>query len=101
VRVGRVPFAALGRAQTFGDTDGMVKIVAEARYEAILGVHIIGAVASDMIAEAALAIRLEATVAELVDTIHAHPTWPEATFEAALASEGMALHLLKPREQRG
>jgi dihydrolipoamide dehydrogenase len=101
VRVGRFPFAALGRAQTFGDTDGMVKIVVDAKYEAILGVHILGATASDMIAEAALAIRLEATVAELVDTIHAHPTWPEATFEAALASEGMALHLLKPRAGRG
>jgi dihydrolipoamide dehydrogenase len=101
VQVGRFPFAALGRAQTYGDTEGLVKVVSDARYGEILGVHIIGAVASDMIAEATLAMHLEATVDELVDTIHAHPTWPEGLAEAALATHGMAIHLLKPREQRG
>jgi dihydrolipoamide dehydrogenase len=100
VKVGRFPLAALGRAQTYGDTEGMVKVVVDERYGEILGVHIIGAAASDMVAEATLAIHLEATVEDLVDTIHAHPTWPEATAEAALASSGMALHLLKPRERR-
>jgi len=100
VQVGRFPLAALGRAQTYGDTDGFVKVVTEARYGEILGVHIIGPVASDMIAEATLALHLEATVDDLVDTIHAHPTWPEALPEAALASRGLALHLLKPRERR-
>src|SRR5581483_8687492 len=65
-----------------------------------LGVHIIGAAASDMIAEATLAIHLEATVDDLVDTIHAHPTWPEGLAEAAMAVNGLALHLLKPRERR-
>ncbi len=100
VRVGRFPFAALGRAQTYGDTEGQVKVVADGKYGEILGVHIIGAAASDMIAEATLAIHLEATVDDLVDTIHAHPTWPEGLAEAAMAVNGLALHLLKPRERR-
>jgi dihydrolipoamide dehydrogenase len=100
VQVGRFPFAALGRAQTVGATDGFVKIVADARYGEILGVHILGAAASDMIAEATLALQLEATLDDLVETIHAHPTWPEATAEAALAARGLALHLLRPREPR-
>jgi dihydrolipoamide dehydrogenase len=100
LRVGRFPFAALGRAQTYGDTEGQVKIVADAKYGEILGVHIIGAAASDLIAEATLAIHLEATIDDLVDTIHAHPTWPEATAEAALAAGGLAIHLLKPRESQ-
>jgi len=97
VQVGRFPLAALGRAQTYGDTEGFVKIVTDGKYGEILGVHIIGATASDMIAEATLAIQLEATVDDLVTTIHAHPTWPEANAEAALASRGLALHLVKPR----
>ena len=100
VQVGKFPFAALGRAQTYGDTEGFVKIVADERYGEILGVHILGAVASDMIAEATMAMHLEATVEDLAATIHAHPTWPEATAEAALATRGLALHLLKPRERR-
>jgi dihydrolipoamide dehydrogenase len=100
VRVGRFPLAALGRAQAYGDTEGFVKVVTEAKYGEILGVHIIGPVASDLIAEATLALQLEATVDDLLATIHAHPTWPEALPEAALASRGLALHLLKPREQR-
>jgi dihydrolipoamide dehydrogenase len=100
VQVGRFPLAALGRAQTYGETEGFVKIVADERYGEILGVHILGAAASDMIAEATMAIHLEATVEELIDTIHAHPTWPEATAEAAMATHGMALHILKPRERR-
>src|SRR5919199_139363 len=91
---------ALGRAQTYGDTEGFVKIVADERYGEILGVHILGATASDMIAEATMAIHLEATVEDLAATIHAHPTWPEATAEAALATRGLAIHLLKPRERR-
>ncbi|HEY7067930.1 MAG TPA: dihydrolipoyl dehydrogenase [Chloroflexota bacterium] len=100
VQVGRFPLAALGRAQAYGDTEGLVKVVADAHYGEILGVHILGATASDMIAEATMAIHLEATVEDLFDTIHAHPTWPEATAEAALATRGLALHLLKPRERR-
>jgi dihydrolipoamide dehydrogenase len=100
VKVGRFPFAALGRAQTYGDTEGQVKIVTDAKYGEILGVHIIGAAASDLIAEATLAIHLEATIDDLVDTIHAHPTWPEATAEAAMAVNALALHLLKPRESQ-
>ncbi len=100
VKVGRFPFAALGRAQTYGETEGQVKVVADGKYGEILGVHIVGAAASDMIAEATLAIHLEATVDDLVDTIHAHPTWPEGLAEAAMAANGLAIHLLKPRERR-
>jgi dihydrolipoamide dehydrogenase len=98
VVVGRFPFAASGRARTYGDTEGMVKLVSEAKYGEVLGVHIIGAVASDMIPEAALGIRLEATVEDITGTIHAHPTFGEAVMEAAFAASTGAIHLPKPRE---
>lgn len=97
VRVGTFPFQASGRALTYGETEGMVKVVADARYGELLGVHIIGANASDLIHEAALAIRLEATLDDLAETIHAHPTLAEAVHEATLAACGEALHLPAPR----
>lgn len=97
VKVGKFPFTASGRALTAGQTDGMVKIVADAQYGEILGVHIIGHGASELIPEAALAMKLESTVEEIAATIHAHPTLAEATMEAALAVDGRAIHLPKPR----
>ncbi|MCC6175402.1 MAG: dihydrolipoyl dehydrogenase [Chloroflexi bacterium] len=100
VQVGRFPFLANGRALANGATEGMVKIVADAKYGELLGVHIIGATASEMIPEGALGIRLEATVEEIMGTIHAHPTLSEATMQAAwLAATGAALDLPKPRER--
>jgi dihydrolipoamide dehydrogenase len=93
VRIGTFPFAALGRARIAGETGGFVKIVGEARYDALLGVHIIGPRATELIAEAAAALRLEATVEELVRTIHAHPTLAEAIGEAAHALHGAAINL--------
>lgn len=99
VKVGTFPFQASGRAMTYGETEGMVKIVSEAKYGELLGVHIIGANASDMIHEAALGIRLEATLDDLADTIHAHPTLAESIHEATLAACGGALHL-PPRRAR-
>ncbi|AHH19895.1 dihydrolipoyl dehydrogenase [Nocardia nova SH22a] len=93
----KFPFAALGRAKAFGDTEGFVKIVAGARHREVLGVHIIGPSASDLIAEGALAIGLEATLDELADTIHAHPTLGEIGMEAALAGLGLPVHIAPPR----
>jgi dihydrolipoamide dehydrogenase len=75
----------------------MIKIVSDERYGEILGVHIIGGPATDMIGEAGLALRLEATLDEIVSTIHAHPTVGEALGEAALSSWGRAIHLPKPK----
>lgn len=91
-KVGKFPMAANGKAMIMGCTDGMVKVIADKKYGEILGVHILGPRATDLIAEAAIAIRLEATVDELVDTIHAHPTVAEAVREAALATDKRAIH---------
>jgi dihydrolipoamide dehydrogenase len=93
VRTGSFPFKALGRARMAGETDGFVKIVAEKKYDEVLGVHIIGPRATELVAEAVLALRLECTVEELVKTIHAHPTMSEAVGEAAHAAHGAAIHI--------
>jgi dihydrolipoamide dehydrogenase len=93
VRVGNFPFRALARARMAGETDGFVKIVAEKKYDEILGVHIIGPRATELVAEAVMALRMEVTVEELVKTIHAHPTMSEAVGEAAHAAHGAAIHL--------
>jgi dihydrolipoamide dehydrogenase len=93
VGTGSFPFRALGRARMAGETDGFVKIVAEKKYDEVLGVHIIGPRATELIAEAVLALRLECTVEELVKTIHAHPTMSEAVGEAAHAAHGAAIHI--------
>jgi dihydrolipoamide dehydrogenase len=93
VRVGTFPFQASGRAMTYGETEGMVKVVSESKYGELLGMHIIGANASDLIHEAALGIRLEATLEDLADTIHAHPSLAESVHEATLAACGNPIHL--------
>ncbi|MBZ5560280.1 MAG: dihydrolipoyl dehydrogenase [Acidobacteriia bacterium] len=93
VRVGTFPFGVLGRAKIAGETDGFVKIVAEKKYDEVLGVHMIGPRATELVAEATLALRLESTVEELIRTIHAHPTMAEAVGEAAHAVHGEAIHL--------
>ncbi len=93
VRVGTFPFRALARARMAGETDGFVKIVAEKKYDEVLGVHIIGARATELVAEAVVALRMEVTVEELIGTIHAHPTMSEAVGEAAHAAHGAAIHL--------
>ncbi|MFI1916999.1 dihydrolipoyl dehydrogenase [Nocardia sp. NPDC020380] len=95
----KFPFAALGRAKTFGETEGFVKIVAGAAHQEVLGVHIIGPSASDLITEGALAISLEATLEELADTIHAHPTLGEIDMEAALTGLGLPVHVAPPRKR--
>jgi dihydrolipoamide dehydrogenase len=93
VKVGKFPFTANGRAKIEGLGVGFVKIVAEARYDEVLGVHIIGPHATELIAEACVALRLEATSEELARVIHAHPTVSEAFGEAAHAVLGHAIHL--------
>ena len=93
VAVGKFPFSAIGKARIINETAGFVKIVSEKKYDEVLGVHIIGPKATEMIAEAGAALRLEATSEELVRTIHAHPTLSEAMHEAAEAVAGHAIHI--------
>jgi dihydrolipoamide dehydrogenase len=93
VRVGTFPFGVLGRAKIAGETEGFVKIVAEKKHDELLGVHMIGLRATELVAEAAVALRLESTVEELIRTIHAHPTMSEAVGEAAHATHGAAIHV--------
>ena len=92
VRVGTFKFGVLARARIAAETEGFVKIVAEKKYDEILGVHMIGPRATELVAEATLALRLECTVEELLRTIHAHPTMSEAVGEAAHAAHGAAIH---------
>jgi dihydrolipoamide dehydrogenase len=93
VRVGSFPFGVLGRARMAGEGEGFVKIVADTKYDEVLGVHMIGPRSTELVAEAVLALRLECTVEELIRTIHAHPTFSEAVGEAAHAAHGAAIHL--------
>ena len=92
VRVGIFPFGVLGRAKMAQETDGFVKIVADTKYDELLGVHMIGPRSTELVAEATVALRLESTVEELIRTIHAHPTFAEAVGEAAHATHGAAIH---------
>ncbi len=92
VRIGTFKFGVLGRAKIAGETEGFVKIVAETKYDEVLGVHMIGPRSTELVAEATLALRLECTVEELIRTIHAHPTMSEAVGEAAHAAHGAAIH---------
>jgi dihydrolipoamide dehydrogenase len=92
VAVGKFSFMASGKARILGKAQGFVKIVRDKKYDQVLGVHIIGPHATDLIAEACVAMRLETTAEELFRTIHAHPTLSEAVMEAAHASHGAAIH---------
>ncbi len=96
VRTGRFPFAASGRALASRETEGFVKLVAGAKDDRVLGVHIVGPHAADLIAEAALAIEMGATAEDIALTIHTHPTLPEAVMEAAEAVHGRAIHIVNP-----
>lgn len=92
-KVGKFPFAALGKAMAMNATDGFVKIMADAQTDQILGVAIIGPHATDLISEAVTAMRLESTAAELGKAIHAHPTLGESLMEAAHAVHGECAHM--------
>ncbi|MGD8376950.1 MAG: FAD-dependent oxidoreductase, partial [Acidobacteriota bacterium] len=92
VRVAKFPFTAIAKAAILGSTEGFVKIVGDTKYDELLGVHVIGPRATELIAEASVALRLESTVEELFHAIHAHPTLSEAVGEAALAVHGRSIH---------
>ena len=93
VAVGTFPFAANGRARAMGEKDGQVKILADAKTDRILGAHILGPRASDLIAELAFAMEMGASAEDVARSVHAHPTLPEAVKEAALAVGKRALHI--------
>src|SRR6202521_3966715 len=93
VKVGRFPFTASARALTLGQPEGFVKVVADASSGRLLGAHIIGPRATDLIAEATLAVQNGLTLEQIDLTIHAHPTLPESLMEAALAAQGRAIHI--------
>ena len=92
-RVGRFPFSANGRARTMGESNGFVKFIADARTDELLGAHIVGPNASELIAEVVLGFEYRASADDIGDTVHAHPTLSETTKEAALAVLGRALHI--------
>jgi dihydrolipoamide dehydrogenase len=92
VKVGKFPFTANSRASIVGQHEGFIKIVSDADYGEILGVHIIGPQATELIAEAVAAMEMEATVEDLVWTIHAHPTLAEAMLDASNSVYGMAIN---------
>jgi dihydrolipoamide dehydrogenase len=92
-RAGTFPFAASGRARAMGDTAGLVKILSDAATDRILGVHILGPCASELLAEAVLAMEFEGSAEDIALTIHAHPTLAEAMHEAALAVDRRSLHI--------
>jgi dihydrolipoamide dehydrogenase len=93
VKVGKFPFSANSKASIVGSHEGFVKVVADAKYGEILGVHIIGPQATELIAEAVTALELEATVEEMMFTIHAHPTLAEAMLDGFGSVEGMAINV--------
>jgi dihydrolipoamide dehydrogenase len=93
IKISSFPFSATSRAQIMGRTEGMVKVIMHAETELILGVHIIGHLASELIAEAVLAMEFSATAEDLARTIHAHPTLSEAMHESALELNARSLHI--------
>ena len=92
VRVGNFPFSAIGKAMILGETDGFIKIVSEDKYDEVLGVHIIGPKATELIGEACLGLSMETVAEEIARTVHPHPTLSEAMMEAAHSVYGEAIH---------
>ena len=93
VKIGKFPFQASGKALTLGDTEGMIKLVTDAKYGEILGAHMIGAEVTELLAELSMTRMLEGTVTELGWMVHSHPTLSETLKEAALAARGQAIHI--------
>jgi dihydrolipoamide dehydrogenase len=92
-KVGKFPFTALGKARAMGHTDGFVKLIIGSKYDEIIGAHIIGSEAAEMLEEIVVARSHGATGMSLLKTIHPHPTWSEAVMEAASVAEGEPIHL--------
>lgn len=97
IKVGTFPFAASGRAMSLMETDGFVKVIADAKTDELLGVHMVGPEVTELIAEAALGIELGATAEDIARTIHAHPTLPEVFMEAAESVHKMAVHVFQKK----
>ena len=93
LKIGRFPFRPLGKAVAIGETEGMVKLIFDAKYGELLGAHILGSEATELIAELAVAKRLETTAEGIFRTVHAHPTLGEAVMEAAAAAYGEAVNI--------
>ncbi len=93
IKVGRFPFTASGKARAIGETDGLVKLIFDAKYGELLGAHILGSEATEMIAELGVAKSLEATASGIFNTVHAHPTLSEAVMEAAENAYGHSIHI--------
>jgi len=92
IKVGKFPFGGNSKATILGSHDGFVKVIAEAKFGELLGVHIIGPSATELISEAVVAMELEGTIEDLIFTIHAHPTLSEAMLDAYAAVDGMAIN---------
>jgi dihydrolipoamide dehydrogenase len=92
-KVGKFPFAALGRAMSIRETDGFVKVLTDTESGQVIGIHLVGPSASDLVSEAALALEMGATADDLALTVHPHPTLGEALMEASAASLGKAIHI--------
>jgi dihydrolipoamide dehydrogenase len=99
INVGRFPLSALGRAQTIGRTDGMVKVLSDPNSGLVLGVGMVGPQASELIAEGTLAIEMGATLEDIISTIHPHPTLSESLMEAAEVAAGEAVHIIPPKNR--
>ena len=99
IRVGQFPMAANGRALSICEPDGFVKMIGDAKTGRLLGVHIVGAEASNLISEAALALEMGAMVEDVALTVHPHPTLPETLMEAAEATMGHAIHIFQRKAQ--
>jgi dihydrolipoamide dehydrogenase len=93
LKIGRFPFRPLGKAVAAGESEGLVKLIFDAKYGELLGAHILGGEATEMIAELVLARTLEATGKDLFHAVHAHPTLSEAVMEAAAAAYGEAINI--------
>jgi dihydrolipoamide dehydrogenase len=99
VKVGKFPFAASGRALAANDTDGFVKLIANAETDRVLGCHIVAGNASELIAQAVIAMEFGASAEDLALTVFAHPSLSEAVHEAALAVDGRAIHIANRKKR--
>jgi dihydrolipoamide dehydrogenase len=97
VRIGKFPLAASGRARTMNETDGLVKLVADAKTDLLLGMHIVAPQAESLIGEGVIALEMGATLEDIGLSIHPHPTLTEAIMDAAEAAHGKAIHIVNPK----
>ncbi|HDZ58723.1 MAG TPA: dihydrolipoyl dehydrogenase, partial [Ignavibacteriales bacterium] len=93
VKIGKFPYMASGKAFAVGEREGFVKLIFDAKYNELLGAHIIGAEATELIAEVVMARELEATAESIMKTVHAHPTLAETIMEASAQALGEAIHI--------